>query len=88
MSKPLGGIISCKDKTSSWHLNRFPDGSNIGSIIRIMSGRSPPLHCTLTLIAMQGHQTIKKNVVQYITISQAGVMTRGSRCRQEYQDEK
>ena len=23
----------------------------------IMSGRSPPLYCTLTLIAMQGHQT-------------------------------
>ena len=22
-----------KDKTSSWHLNRFPDGSNIGSTV-------------------------------------------------------
>ena len=31
MSKRLlGGIIGCKDKTSSW-LNGFPDGSNIGS---------------------------------------------------------
>ena len=30
MSKRLGGIIvGCKDKTSSWHLNEFPDGSNI-----------------------------------------------------------
>ena len=29
MSKRLGGIIGCKDKTSSWHLNRFPDGSNV-----------------------------------------------------------
>ena len=27
----------------------------------IMSGRSPPLYCTLTLIAMQGHQTKSKN---------------------------
>ena len=30
MSKHLGGIIGCKYKTSSWHLNGFPDGSNIG----------------------------------------------------------
>ena len=29
MSKRLGGIIGCKYKTSSWHLNRFPDGSDI-----------------------------------------------------------
>ena len=28
MSKRLGGIIGCKYKTSSWHLNGFPDGSN------------------------------------------------------------
>ena len=26
MSKRLGGIIVFKDKTSSWHLNGFPDG--------------------------------------------------------------
>ena len=31
MSKRLGGIIGCKDKTSSWHVNGFSDGSNIGS---------------------------------------------------------
>ena len=30
MSKRLGGIRGCKDKTSSWHLNGFPDGSNFG----------------------------------------------------------
>ena len=30
MSKHLGGIIGSKYKTS-WHLNGFPDGSNIGS---------------------------------------------------------
>ena len=33
MSKRLGGIIVCKYKTSSWHLNGFPDGSNIGSTV-------------------------------------------------------
>ena len=58
--KSLGGIIGCKYKTSSEHLNRFPDGSNIASTVRIMSGRSPPLYCTLTLIAVQGHQTKSK----------------------------
>ena len=34
-----------------------------------MSGRTPPLYCTLTLIAMQGHQKNSENkniVVQYI----------------------
>ena len=33
LSKRLGGIIGCKDKTSSWHLDRFPDGSKIGLIV-------------------------------------------------------
>ena len=34
MSKRLGGIIGCEYKTSSWHLNGFPDdGSNIGSTV-------------------------------------------------------
>ena len=27
----VGEIIGCKDKTSSWYLIGFPDGSNIGS---------------------------------------------------------
>ena len=31
VSKRLGGIKGCKYKTSSWHLNGFPDGNNIGS---------------------------------------------------------
>ena len=35
MSKRLGGIIGCKYKTSSWHLNGFPYGSNIGSTVNI-----------------------------------------------------
>ena len=32
-SKRLGGIKGCKSKTSSWHLNRFPDADNIGSTV-------------------------------------------------------
>ena len=38
------GNIGCKDKTSLWHLIGFPDGSNIGSINIIVSGRNPPLY--------------------------------------------
>ncbi|CAM9899582.1 unnamed protein product [Ascophyllum nodosum] len=34
MSKRLGGIKGCKYKTSSWHLNRFPDADNIGSTVQ------------------------------------------------------
>ena len=33
MSKRLGGIKGCKYKTSSWHLNGFPFGGNIGSTV-------------------------------------------------------
>ena len=33
MSKRLGGIIGCKHKASSWNLNGFPYGSNIGSTV-------------------------------------------------------
>ena len=33
MSKRLDGITGCKYKTSSWHLNGFPDGNNIGSTV-------------------------------------------------------
>ena len=51
MSKRFGGIIGCKYKTySSWHLNEFPDGSNIGSTVTVYSiipGRNPPLCCAL-----------------------------------------
>ena len=34
MSKRLGEIEACKYKTSSWHLNGFPDGNNIGSTVK------------------------------------------------------
>ena len=33
MSKRLGGIKGCQYKTSSWHLNGFPDANNIGSTV-------------------------------------------------------
>ena len=33
MSKRLGGIIGCRNKTSSWHLIGLPNGSNIGSTV-------------------------------------------------------
>ena len=33
MSKRLGGIIGCKYKTSTWPLNGFLDGSNIGATV-------------------------------------------------------
>ena len=33
VKKKLDRIIGCKYKTSSWHLNGLPDGSNIGSTV-------------------------------------------------------
>ena len=33
MSKRLGGIKGCEYKTSSWQLNGFPDGNDIGSTV-------------------------------------------------------
>ena len=33
ISKHLGEIKGCKYKTSSWHLNGFPDENNIGSTV-------------------------------------------------------
>ena len=38
MSKRLvGGIKGCKYKTSSWHLNRFPDADNIVVVVVVVS---------------------------------------------------
>ena len=58
MSKGLGGNIGCRDKTSSWYQTGSPiEPHRVNSII---SGRSPSLYCTLTLIiSMQGHQNPK-----------------------------
>ena len=41
MSKRVGGVKGCKYKTSSWHLNGFPDGNNIGSTGIINVGEKP-----------------------------------------------
>ena len=63
MSKRLGGIIGCKYKTSSWHLNGFPDDSNIelGQQYNVEEELTV-IYCTLTtLIAMQGYQKNSKN---------------------------
>ena len=49
MSKRFGGIKGCKYKTSSW----FPDME----INSVLSGRNPPLYCTLIFISMHSHQS-------------------------------
>ena len=62
MSKLLGGIIGCEDKISPWHLNGFPDGSNIGStetVYRKCAARRKPaaietvLPCTRVIILIK-----------------------------------
>ena len=59
MSKRLGGIIGCKDKTSSWHLNGFPSGIIVTLGQQYNIGEKPTVILytyILTLVAMQGHQ--------------------------------
>ena len=71
MSKRLGGIIGCKYKTSSWHLNGFPYGSNIGSTYNI--GKKPTV---ILYIYINRHaatpekqrRKIKQNKTWYIVI--------------------
>ena len=61
MSKRLDGIIGCKHKTSSWHLNGFlPDGSNILGQQYNTREKTTAMLYTLKLIDMQGHQTKTK----------------------------
>ena len=61
MSKRLGGIIGCKDKTSSWHLKGFPCGRNIGSRVSCRGEAHRYTAHLLKLIAMQGHQAKTKH---------------------------
>ena len=61
MSKRLAGIIGCKDRTFSWHLNGFPDGNEIGSTVECRGEAHCLLYCALSSIDMQGHQTNIKN---------------------------
>ena len=69
MSKRLGGIKGCKYKTSSWHLNGFPDGNNIGQQYNV--GEKPTVILYITLTAMQRHQENSKNKTEtmYYTIT-------------------
>ena len=56
----VDGIIGCEYKTSSWHLNGFPDdGSNIGSQ-QYNTGEKPSVMLYTYINAMQGHQTKTK----------------------------
>ena len=49
-------FIGRKDKATTWHLNGFLVVT-LGQQYNV--GESPPLYCTLILIAMQGHQKNK-----------------------------
>ena len=61
MSKRLDGIIiGCKDKTSSWHLIGFPNGSNIGSTLLLLT--------YIQRIACQPEKTPSKVVCMYVCV--------------------
>ena len=57
MSKRLGGIKDCKYKTSSWHLNGFPDGNNIGSIFCCCFSHSACIGCQPPKTNLHGGQS-------------------------------
>ena len=62
MSKRLGEIVGCKYKTSPWHLNEFPDGSNIGATVQIVNAGDKPTVILYTYTNRHaGHQTKSKN---------------------------
>ena len=48
-------------KTSSWRLNKFPYGSNLGSTVKHRGEAHRYTVHLLTLIAMQGHQKISED---------------------------
>ena len=70
ISKRLGGIKGCKYKTSSWHLNRFPDADNIGSTVYIV-GEKPTviLYIYISRHAGTPEKTLKTNQRQCSTPS-------------------
>ena len=53
MSKLLGRIIGCKDKTPTWHLIGFPDGSNIASTV--CSGSDNFRYFSRTVMHLRGY---------------------------------
>ena len=54
MSKRLGGIKSCKYKTSSWHLNGFPDGNMLYGLIVLISVLFRPYSTIFIFIFISG----------------------------------
>ena len=55
MSKRLGGIKRLQIQNLFMTFKQVPR-CRLHWVHSIMSGRNPPLYCTFTLIAMQGHQ--------------------------------
>ena len=60
MSKGLGGNIGCKDKTSSWYLNGFPNVTTSGQQYNIEEKPSVIYYCTLALISMHRQEQQKQ----------------------------
>ena len=62
MSKRLGGIIGCKDKTSSWYLNGFPDGNNLGSTDSKYNVEKKPIVLLYTCINRRSKKRLSYNI--------------------------
>ena len=78
MTKRLGWIKGCKYKTSSWHLNGFPDGNNIGSTVLVHSYEDS----TIEPYKSRGLGNQKNVGVYYCTISL--IVMHGYRTNTEY----
>ena len=77
MSKRLGGIIDCKDKTSSWHLIGFSNGNNIGSTV---SYRGEIHRYTVHLYIYRHTGTPNKTKIKYtMSLNYSSVFNVGSR---------
>ena len=63
MSKRLGGIIGCKYKTTSWHLNGFPDGCNMYNTVLLCFMESIS---TRGLIALHPRSLQVRNGTTYV----------------------
>ena len=56
MSKRLGDIIGCKDKTSSWHINRFPDDIIVTWGPQSNVGEKKPVILDTYIVVTKGYQ--------------------------------
>ena len=63
MSRRLGGIIGCRDKTSSWHLNGFPDGIIVTLGQQYHVGEKP------TVILLHGVETKMSRINMLLDIN-------------------